>query len=64
MNGEFLECCVCDEDIEGTKTSTCELCHGDFHWDRCGGWYGGQHACSLCQDMAEKESLTTDRNYS
>ncbi len=61
MNGEFLECCVCGEDIEGSKTSTCELCRGDFHWSRCGDWYGNQHACDDCKARMEAESLAQDR---
>lgn len=42
------ECSVCGEYLDHCDLGVCATCGSGFHFNACGGWHGGEHACNDC----------------
>lgn len=51
------DCCVCDEPVDHSDAGFCATCKGAFHWHRCGGWHGSEHACENCHSTEDEPPL-------
>ncbi len=54
-------CSVCDEPLDLSDAGICKTCGNGFCWGDCGGWAGGEHACTNCAPEGDDDDVDDDR---